>query len=201
LVIKAKKVKGSVLRGTETTVKAVVISQEKCTGVIFKIYTKNEGMCWTLFYKYVKVMVEDIAKINDGHGRLITDLIEKANAQNCCYSSLFSSENSISQMKCANSCKPFTISTEIMRRRLEAISKNKSVWLDSVSGKILKQSGEAIIPYLVQLLDITVYNPAVPSDWKNAIVVHIFRRGNHLLVLNYTPISLALGSTTKWNTL
>jgi hypothetical protein len=63
------------------TIKAVVFSQEKCTGIIFKIYINNEGKCRSNFYKYVKRSKgnrEDIAVIKDSNGRLITDSIENA---------------------------------------------------------------------------------------------------------------------------
>jgi hypothetical protein len=38
------------------------------------------------------------------------------------------------------------------------IGKNNSVRPDSVSGDILKLGGEAMIPYFVRLLDITINN-------------------------------------------
>jgi hypothetical protein len=47
-----------------------------------------------------------------------------------------------------------------------------------------------MIPYLVQLLDVTVNNAAVPSDWKKAIVVPIYKRGDQSQVSNYRPVSL-----------
>jgi hypothetical protein len=60
------------------------------------------------------------------------------------------------------------VSTKIIRKRLPAIGKNKSVGPDGISGEILKLGGEAMIPYLARLLDVTVKNAAIPSDWKKA---------------------------------
>jgi hypothetical protein len=60
------------------------------------------------------------------------------------------------------------------------IGKNKSVGPD-ISGGILKLGGDAIIPYLAKLLDITINNAAVPSDWNKAVVVPIYRGGSHSL--------------------
>jgi hypothetical protein len=70
------------------------------------------------------------------------------------------------------------------------IGKNKSIGPDSVSGEILKLGGEAMIPYLARLLDITINNATIPSDWKKAIVVPIYKGGDRLLVANYRPVSL-----------
>jgi hypothetical protein len=70
------------------------------------------------------------------------------------------------------------------------IGKNKSIGPDGVSGEILKLGGEATIPYLVPLLDITINNATIPRDWKKATVVPIYKGGDRSLVVNYRPISL-----------
>jgi hypothetical protein len=46
------------------------------------------------------------------------------------------------------------------------LGENKSVGPDGVSGEILKLGGEAMIPYLARLLDVTINNATLPSDWK-----------------------------------
>jgi oligoribonuclease NrnB/cAMP/cGMP phosphodiesterase (DHH superfamily) len=73
----------TISRGTEATIKAVAIGQTKCAGDIFEdCIKKNEGNCWTEFYKYVKRRKgnrENIPAIKDISGRLVTDSIEKAN--------------------------------------------------------------------------------------------------------------------------
>jgi hypothetical protein len=125
-------------------------AQETFLGSILK----NEGKCWTEFYKYVKRRKgnrENIPAIKDDNGRRITDSIEKANSLNFYYSSVFSCERSIPQIECANSGEPFAVSTKIIRKKLAAIGKNKSVGPASVSGEILKLGGEAMIPYLARL--------------------------------------------------
>jgi hypothetical protein len=101
--------------------------------------------------------------MKDGNGRLITDSIEKVNSLNFCYSSVFSCERSIPQIQRANSGEPFAISTKIIRKRLAAMGKNKSIRPGSVSGQFQKLSGEVMISYLERLLDI-INNGTIPSD-------------------------------------
>jgi len=60
-------------------------------------------------------------------------------------------------------------------RRIKAIGKNKSVGTDRVCGEILKLGGEATIPYLARLLDITMNNGTLPGDWKTAPVIPIHK--------------------------
>jgi hypothetical protein len=71
--------------------------------------------------------MDDIVSIKDVNGRLITDSIAKAKSLNFYYSSVFNFESSISHILCANSYEPFAISAKIIRRRLTATDKNKSV--------------------------------------------------------------------------
>jgi hypothetical protein len=75
--------------------------------------------------------------------------------------------------------KHFTIKIGIIRKRLEMIGRNKSVGPDGIAGAILKMGGEATIPYLARLLDITINNGNIPRDWRKAIVVAIHKGGDH----------------------
>jgi hypothetical protein len=43
---------------------------------------------------------------------------------------------------------------------------SKSVGPDGVPGEILKLGGEAMAPYLARLLETSLNNAAIPSDWK-----------------------------------
>ena len=47
-----------------------------------------------------------------------------------------------------------------------------------------------MIPYLAQLLDITMNNGTLSGDWKRATVIPIHKGGDRLLVKNYRPVSL-----------
>jgi hypothetical protein len=77
-----------------------------------------------------------------------------------------------------------------IRRRIKAIWKNKSVGPDCVSGGILKLGGEAIIPYLARLLNVTINNGTLLCDWKRATVLPVHKGGVRLLITNYRPVSL-----------
>jgi hypothetical protein len=54
--------------------------------------------------------------------------------------------------------------------------KNNSIGPDGISGEILKLGGEAMIPYLGRLLDITMNNDTLPADWKRAVALSIHKR-------------------------
>jgi len=104
------------------------------------------------------------------------------NSFNFYYSTVFSSEGNIPHIQGENTGEPFTIDIKIIRR-IGAIRKNKSVGPDRVSGEILKLGGEAMIPYLARLLDVTMNNGTLT-------VIPIHKGGDRSLVTNYRPVSL-----------
>lgn len=67
----------------------------------------------------------------------------------------------------------FTINMKLIRKRLAAIGRNKSIRPVGVPGEILKLGGEAMVPCLARLLDLIINNATIPCDWKRATVVLI----------------------------
>jgi len=123
----------------------------------------------------------------DRNVKLIRDPVE--NFLNSFYVSLFIWDSNNIQIQSTQSGKPFTISINIIRKRLSANGRKKSVGQDGIAGEILKLDGEAIFPYLARLLDITMNNNAFPGEWKKAIVVPIYKGGDRSVVANYRPVS------------
>ena len=114
-----------------------------------KSVLSKEGKCWSDFYKYVKRRKgnrENIPAMKDCNGRTITDEIEKDNMFNFYYSTVFNGEDNILHIQSEKTGDPFTTDIKIIRRRIKAIGKNKSVGPDRVYGEILKLGGQAMIP-------------------------------------------------------
>ena len=173
--------------------KQLLAAKKSAQEAFLKSVLSKEGKCWSDFYKYVKRRKGNkgnIPAIKDSNGRIITDSIEKANTFNSYYSSVFSSEGNIPHIQSENTSDPFTTDIKTIRRRIKAIGKNKSVGPDRISGEILKLGGEAMIPYLARLLDITMNNGTLPGDWKTATVIPIHKGGDRSLVTNYRPVRL-----------
>jgi hypothetical protein len=62
---------------------------------------------------------------------------------------------------------------------------NQSIRPDRVPGEILKLGGLAMNPYLASLLEISLNNATIPSDWKKAT-----KGGDRSAVTNYRPVIL-----------
>ena len=89
-----------------------------------------------------------------------------------------------------NMGEPFTINMKMVRKRLAAIGRNKSIGPDGVPGEILKLGGEAEIPYFARLMDVTVNNATTPSDRKREIVAPVYKGGDGSVVTKYRPVNL-----------
>ena len=128
--------------------------------------------------------------IKDHHGTIITDTTEKANVLNSYYASVFCCDRNIPESKLANSGEAFIINTKVTRKRLAKNGRNKSVGPDEVPGEILKLGGVAMTPYLARLLEISLNNATIPSDWKIDTVVPIYKGHDQSAVQNHRSISL-----------
>jgi hypothetical protein len=173
--------------------KELLVAKRNAQETFLRSVLQNEGSCWTEFYKYVKRRTgnrENIPALKDHNGKLITQPIEKANTLNSYYASIFSCERTCPQIPSTDSGKPFTVSTNIIRKRPSATGKKKSFGPDGIPGQILKLGGEAMIPDLARLLEITMNNNAIPGDWKKTIVVPIYKGTDRAVVGNYRPVSL-----------
>ena len=109
-----------------------------------------------------------------------------ANILNSYYASVFSSKHNHPQIPPANSKsgKTFSVCIKTLRKRLSASGKKRSVGLDGIPGVILQLGGEAMIPYLARLMNITLNNTSLPDDWRKAIVIPIFKGSDRSSICN-----------------
>ena len=67
---------------------------------------------------------------------------------------------------------------------------NKAVGLDKISARLLKDSVDVITPSLTALFNLSPQMRNVPSLWKTAKVIPLFKKGDKQDVSNYRPISI-----------
>jgi len=176
--------------GPEILIQGIMVAKKKAQETFLRSNLQNEGRYRAEFYKYVKRRKgnrESILAIKDQIGWLVTDPVGKANSLNSYNASLFSYELNNPQIQSTKSGKPFTSSINIIRKRLSATWKKKSVGRDGISGEILKLGVEALTPYLARLLNITMNNNVIPGDWKKYLVVSFYKGGDPSVVVNYRP--------------
>ena len=121
--------------------KELLAAKKTAQETFLRSVLRNEGNCWSEFYKYVKRQKgnrEIIPAIKDHNRTIIADSTEKANVLNSYYASVFSCDCNILKIQLANSGE---FIRKVIRKRLMKIGRNKSVGPGGVPGEILKLGG------------------------------------------------------------
>lgn len=83
-----------------------------------------------------------------------------------------------------------TISSQSVGEKVNSLNTNKSPGPDSISPKLIKLAGNAIVPSLVSLYHVSIKCRAVYSDWKIARLTPIYKKDDETDCGNYRPVSL-----------
>ena len=70
------------------------------------------------------------------------------------------------------------------------MKENKSPGVDWISPIILKEIVEQISTTLAHVFNMSLYKGIVPFEWKEAIIIHLFKKGSRNKSVNYRPVSL-----------
>ena len=74
--------------------------------------------------------------------------------------------------------------------RLDHLNANKSPGPDEFLPRVMKEVSTQVAPHLTAIFNNSLETGEVPSDWKEANVTPIFKKGDRKLPGNYRPISL-----------
>ncbi len=73
---------------------------------------------------------------------------------------------------------------------LSSLPRRKAPGIDGVPNYLLRECASGIASSLALLFNRSFADCRFPTDWKHALVVPVFKRGNRSLLTNYRPISL-----------
>ena len=82
------------------------------------------------------------------------------------------------------------INEEIVKSKLLRLKENKAPGPDGVSPKVLKRCADSLALPLAAFFRKSLSEMKLPTDWKKAEIVPIFKSGNRSEACNYRPISL-----------
>ena len=129
------------------------------------------------------------------NGQSYTDSITKANLFNSHFSSVFTQEDTSHVPNLSNSSPlpdmpSLRINTEGVTHLLLDIDPYKSTGPDNIPAKFLKETAVQIAPALSLIFQASIDQGILPSDWKEANVVPIHKKGSRFTAANYRPVSL-----------
>ena len=168
----------------------------------------NSKRLWTLV-KHSKTDSIGVAPLKNSHtGETMTDPKDKAECLNKQFQSAFSlripmklshmckqtiwkSPNTPEDLKRKYPCMPaFTIGVNGIKKLLGTLKPHKAAGPDKLKPLLLKETRDHIAPILQVIFTKSLETGQLPSDWKTANVVPIYKKGPKYLPVNYRPVSL-----------
>ena len=90
-----------------------------------------------------------------------------------------------------------TVSQAGVLKLLQNIKVDKATGPDGIPGNILKLCAPELAKVFTLLFQASLDQGVVPSDWKTANIVPVFKKGDKSQVENYRPMPISLTSITS----
>ena len=84
----------------------------------------------------------------------------------------------------------YNVQPKGMHKLLSNLKTHKATDLDSIPAFVLNSAADQLAPILTRLYQYSLDTGKIPSDWKNAFVVPIFKKGEKHVPSDYCPVSL-----------
>ena len=79
---------------------------------------------------------------------------------------------------------------EEVRRAVKRLKMRKAPGICGVVSEMLKAGGEVVVEWLTEVFNMVWRIGVAPEDWKNAVIVPVYKKGSRLDCSNYRGISL-----------
>ena len=93
-------------------------------------------------------------------------------------------------VKCPNNFNFRLVSTDEVFNELRKLKKKKATGIDNIPSKLVRDCASEISSPITYIINLSLSSSTVPSDWKMAKIIPIFKSGNSNDVDNYRPISI-----------
>ena len=173
----------------------------KCKRTFEKKFADNIKNDSISFYAYVrsKQNVRDkVGPLENNRGNIISEGFQMAEVLNEYFSSVFTTED-ISSLPV-----PFTkfegnksehlgqlfVTPVMIANKIKKMKDNKSPGVEGIPPKLLRKIVEQISTLLAKLFNLSLEEGIVPSEWKEANITPLFKKGSRKKPDNYRPVSL-----------
>ena len=153
------------------------------------------------FYAYVRSkhkVLDKVGPLENNSGNIISDGFQMAEVLKEYFSSVFTTEV-ISSLPV-----PFTkfdgsksehigqlfVTPEMIAKKIKKMKDNKSPGVDWIPPKLLKEIVEQISTPLAKCFNFLLEKGILPSEWKEANITPLFKKGSRNKPDNYRPVSL-----------
>jgi len=152
------------------------------------------------FWRYVNNKIKTSSGVSPLimlDGEMAVSDSDKANTLNDFFASVFTKENmegmpSVEEASRSSgiSLANIQVTAAAVQEKLQKIDSNKAHGPDCIPSRVLKElSEELAVPFSI-LFNKSIHDGIIPSDWKEANVTGIFKKGTRSDPGNYRPVSL-----------
>ena len=159
---------------------------------------KNDSKSFYAYVRSKQKVREKVGPLENNSGNIISDRFQMAEVLNEYISSVFTKED-ISSLPV-----PFTkfegsksehlgqlfVTPEMTIKKINKMKDNKSQGVGGIPPKLLKEIVEQISTPLANLFNLSLKEGIVPSEWKEANITPLFKKGSRNKPENYRPVSL-----------
>ena len=150
-----------------------------------------------MFYQYVSDKTkprETVGRLVKDDGSLTETEREKADVLNTFFGSVFNKESTGDMPEIENKTNvtvdSVNITVDMMLKALQGLNGDKSPGPDELHPRVLRELANELAYPLHYLFVKTMKQGKIPSEWKEAEVVPIFKKGDKSTPGNYRPVSL-----------
>jgi len=153
------------------------------------------------FYKYVRSRQkrrDRVGPIKNDKGVLIMEDEQTAEELNRYFGTVFSKEHELNIPEARKMfhgeeeqrLRTVTFTKEKVTEELEKLRTDKSPGTDAMHPKFLKEVREELGGILSNIMEQSMKTGEIPQEWRDALIVPIFKKGNRNEASNYRPVSL-----------
>ena len=149
------------------------------------------------FWAYVKSKGHEftgVAPLKNQEGFLQSDTKARANILNEQFKSVFTKEDlsNIPDTGCSDipTMNNIRIDWKGVYKLLKNLKTHKATGPDEIPAYILKTAADELAPALAWFFQLSIDQGEIPQDWRQALVVPIFKKGDKHQPSNYRPVSL-----------
>ena len=161
-----------------------------------KLFGSNNNVDSKRFHNYVKkqnTVSSSIPCMKRDDGSLATSDYEKSCLFSGYFASVFTEDNNVLpdfNPTCDARLDSFSCSVNNVVKVIRKLKNNSSPGIDNYTPFFLKQILAHIANPLTKLFNVSLSEGVVPSDWKTAIIIPIFKKGDPQRASQYRPVSL-----------
>ena len=159
---------------------------------------KNDSKSFFAYVRSKQKVRDKVGPLDNNRGNIISDGFQISEVLNEYFSSVFTTED-ISSLPV-----PFTkfegnksenfgqlfVTPEMIVNKIKKKKDNKSPGVDGIPPKLLKEIVEKISTPLAKLFNLSLEEGIVPSEWKEANIMPLLKKGSRNKPKNYRPVSL-----------